>query len=84
MLEVIMQTAGFVISSYQNYENGRELRKKSHYKIICLGESTTFRAYPVSLQRMLDKKYPGMFSVIDCGIPGSKVQILFDQLGGMI
>lgn len=84
MLEVIMQTAGFVISSYQNYENGRELRKKSHYKIICLGESTTFRAYPVSLQKMLDEKYPGMFSVIDCGIPGSKIHILFDQLGGMI
>lgn len=84
MLEVFMQAAGGIILYLQNYENTAKLRKKSHYKIMCLGESTTFRAYPVYLQKMLDEKYPGVFSVIDCGVPGIKLRMLFDRLDEQI
>ena len=84
LLEVFMQTAGLVIPYSQNYKNSAGLKKKNHYKIICLGESTTFKGYPVYLQKMLDKKYPGVFSVIDCGVPGIKLRLLFDKLDEQI
>ena len=70
ILELSMRLAGFAIYGYQNYRNEKELKNKSQYKIMCLGESTTFGAYPRYLQKILNKKYPSKFSVIDSGVPG--------------
>ncbi|MDD5021545.1 MAG: hypothetical protein PHR82_05325 [Endomicrobiaceae bacterium] len=84
ILEISIQTAGFLIANYQNYKNNKELKNKSQYSIICLGESTTFGKYPDYLQKILNKKYPNKFSVIDCGIPGVNLENILGNLDGNI
>lgn len=79
-----MQTAGFVISSIQNHKNDKVLKGKFQYTVMCLGESTTSQAYPWELQKILDKKYPGKFSVIDCGVPAVKLDFILKNIDGNI
>ncbi len=80
ILELSMQTAGFCISSFQNYKNNKALKDKSQYAVMCLGESTTSLAYPCELQKILNKKHPGKFSVIDCGVPAVKLDFILKNL----
>lgn len=80
ILEISMQTAGFAILNYQNYKNNKELKNKSEYTIMCLGESTTSQGYPNEMQKILNKKYPNKFSVFDCGIPAIKIDFILKNL----
>ena len=79
-LECGLRIVSFTLSSYQQYKNNKVLKNKSQYTIMCLGESTTIRQYPVQLQQILNEKYPDKFSVIDCGIPGANLEIILDAL----
>ena len=79
-LECGLRFTGWTISSYQQYKNNKALRNKSQYTIICLGESTTAGQYPVQLQQILDKKYLNKFSVIDCGIPATRLEYILNLL----
>lgn len=52
-------------------------KQNERIRIVCLGESTTFglcaprgEDYPSQLQRFLDARYPGVFLVINRGVPG--------------
>lgn len=83
-LEFLLRFISFTISSYQCYQNEKELRNKSQYTILCLGESTTFLQYPVQLQKILNKKYPNKFSVIDAGIPGVNLETILDLIDSNI
>nr|MCR4662750.1 hypothetical protein [Endomicrobiaceae bacterium] len=65
---------------YQQYKNNKLLKNKIQYTIICLGESTTANEYPIQLQQLLNEKYPNKFSVIDCGIEGTRLETLLDLL----
>jgi hypothetical protein len=47
---------------------------------MCIGESTTFQGYPDSLQKILNKKYPNKFLVVDCGIPGASLEYILNHL----
>jgi len=78
ILELSLRFAGFAVSSYQQYKNNRALKNKSQYTIMCLGESTTAGEYPIQLQKILDKKYPNKFSVIDCGINGTILESILE------
>lgn len=84
VLECGLRITGWTISSYQQYKNNKVLRNKSQYKIMCLGESTTDEQYPIQLQKILDKKYPNKFSVIDCGIAGTRLETILDSLNNNI
>ena len=70
----------FCIPIKQKYYNNKLLKNKTQYTIICLGESTTAAQYPIQLQQILDEKYPEKFSVIDCGIIGAKLDVIFGLL----
>lgn len=80
IIELSLQTAGFAIYGYQNYKNDKSLKNKSEYAVICLGESTTYNLYPNNLQTILNNKYPGKFTVIDCGIPGISLGKILEKL----
>lgn len=80
LLECGLRIAGWSISFYQQYKNNKALKNKSQYTIMCLGESTTARQYPVQLQQILDKKYPNKFSVVDCGIPATNLESILNLL----
>jgi len=84
ILELSMQAAGFVISNYQNYKNNKALKNKSQYTIMCIGESTTYSAYTDQMQKILNKKYPNKFSIIDCGIPAIKLDVILKNLDANI
>ena len=47
---------------------------------MCLGESTTDGQYPKQLQQILNEKYPNKFSIIDCGISATKLEIILNLL----
>lgn len=51
---------------------------------MCLGESTTSQAYPWEMQKILNKKYPNKFSIIDCGIPAVKLDFILKNLDANI
>lgn len=76
MVEIVLRLVGFSISSYQNYRNTKILNNKTQYRIICLGESMTAGQYPLMLRKILDKKYPGKFAVIDCGVRGTVLEAI--------
>lgn len=75
--EIILRILGFSVSAYQNYANNKKLNKASQCRIMCLGESMTAGQYPLQLQKILDKKYPGKFAVIDCGIRGTVLEVIY-------
>ncbi|MFH0984247.1 MAG: hypothetical protein V1882_01795 [Candidatus Omnitrophota bacterium] len=63
---------GFVLLSLQEHENLRAMRSKSVYRILCLGESTTYRQYPSLLEKILNQSNAGThFMVMDNGMPGT-------------
>ena len=80
IIECGLRLAGWTIVSYQQYKNKKAVKNKSQYTIMCLGESTTQNQYPIKLQKILNKKYPNKFSVIDCGIPGTNLAIILNSL----
>lgn len=57
-----------------------KLKNKTSFKIMCIGESTTANQYPIQLQKILDEASPGKFSVIDCGIPGTFLDVIYNNL----
>ena len=83
-LELSMWIVGFAVSGYHSYKNNRMFKKDSQYTVVCIGESTTAGQYPVQLQRILDKKYPNKFSVIDCGVPSIPIEDILARLDGNI
>ncbi|MBR3628714.1 MAG: hypothetical protein IKN42_07750, partial [Elusimicrobia bacterium] len=80
VLECGLRLTGLTVSFYKQYKNDKILKNKSKYTIMCLGESTTDGQYPKQLQQMLNEKYPNKFSVIDCGIYATKLEIILSLL----
>jgi tetratricopeptide (TPR) repeat protein len=71
-LELLLSIVGFVVVELQNVSNKVQLRDAQAYRILCLGDSTTYRQYPLALQKLLSQRFPATsFSVIDKGMPGS-------------
>lgn len=67
--------------SLREYENRSSLRQKGTYRIMCLGESTTFCQWPGLLEELLNHNNMGIkFSVIDKSISGSDTGILVSSL----
>jgi tetratricopeptide (TPR) repeat protein len=68
LLEGGLRFGGFILSSMQESENLRSVKKKGTYRILCLGDSTTQGQYPKPLEQVLNQRNIGVhFSVIDKG-----------------
>ena len=71
-LEIFLQTTSFAIENIRKYNNYKQqklsLRKKDKITILCIGESTTHRQYPIQLDKYLEKNSDKNFNIIDCGI----------------
>lgn len=81
LLEIGLRAGGFILASLQERANRRSLQKKDAYRILCLGESTTARAYPVQLKEILNAKSGGQtFAVIDEGRDGTNTGIIVSEL----
>lgn len=86
LIEAGMRLFGFGISAYQSYKNTRSLNESGIYKILCIGESTTFSgtyagAYPQMLQDYLNGKDLGVkFKVINEGKIGVNTSFIQKNL----
>ena len=84
LLEVSLRLGGSVLLSMQEYRNRQASRQKGAYRIMCLGESTTFcgesghfyclnieNAYPHKLEGILNQAGLAIkFCVVNLGVPG--------------
>ena len=84
LLELGLRLGGFVLLSVQEYENKRLLRQGGAYRIICLGESTTFGDYPEELQNILNESIcAGKFNIataVNLGRPSTDTDVILSQL----
>lgn len=84
LLEFSLRLGGWVLLSLQEYKNRAELKEKSAFRILCLGESTTFGfadSYPSQLQEILNQRNLGIkFSVINKGLPATTTSAIRAQL----
>jgi lysophospholipase L1-like esterase len=72
LAEVMLQVASLVVHDRETAWHAGSARR-----VLCVGDSHTFgtlvsaeNAYPGRLQRILDARAPGVYSVINKGVPG--------------
>jgi len=86
LIEAGMRLTGFFIASYQSIRNLQALKEKGSYRILCIGESTTFsgsleHSYPLELEKILNQRIKGVkFRVINEGLVGIDSNIILDNL----
>ena len=71
-IELVLQVAARVVPDRSGW-----WREEARYRVLALGDSHTWGsgverayAYPGQLQRVLDEREPGVYSVINRGLPG--------------
>jgi len=87
LLEIGMRMAGFALTTLQDYRNRRALTNKDSFRILCLGESTTYLggkySYPCQLENILNARISDrQFDVINLGRCGITTSAILDQLPG--
>lgn len=81
-----MRMFGGVIALTQNLQNRAATREQGVYRILCLGESTTFagsvqHSYPAVLEQVLNERRSDMrFSVVNAGVMGTTSELILDGL----
>ncbi|OGS12960.1 MAG: hypothetical protein A2234_06885 [Elusimicrobia bacterium RIFOXYA2_FULL_58_8] len=72
LVEAGLHICGFTLTYIQEHKNRASLNKEGTYRILCLGESTTQRAWPPFLEAALNRSGTGLqFTVIDEGWAGT-------------
>lgn len=80
-LEFGMRVCGWVMVSWQEGKNRQALRQGGTYRILCLGESTTWNSYPGFLQTRLNQADIGTkFTVIDGGRVSTNTGVILAEL----
>ncbi len=91
VLELGLRLGGFISLSLQEYRNRIAIKQKNTYRIICLGESTTFwggrdpwssqGSWPSQLQEILNQRNIGIeFTVINKGVCGTSTEAIVARL----
>lgn len=81
ILEAGLRLGGLAFSAVEEYRNRKAVKRAGIYRILCLGESTTRRAYPPFLEKILNQKKTGIrFTVIDAGQAGVRTETILLQL----
>lgn len=86
LVETGMRLSGFVLRFYQSIKNHQALQETGAYRILCIGESTTFsgtleHSYPYQLEKILNQRNLGVkFRVINEGILGVTSSVILSNL----
>ncbi len=85
LLELGLRMGGFIILAHRELTNKVASEKGNEYRILCLGESTTYDGgiycYPYQLETILNNKNKDIkFKVINNGIPGVQTEAIVGQL----
>ena len=90
LLELGLRLAGVIVLSIRDRANRIDLSRKDEYRVLCVGESTTYcgdrsYAYPRQLQTILNERIPGKsFTVINKGKPGCSTAYIVNQMDSWI
>lgn len=81
ILEAGLRLGGFILLFLQENKNRTSFKQKDAFRIMCLGESTTQRQWPLFLEEILNQSNIGIkFSVIDKGIAGTNTSNILNGL----
>lgn len=85
LLEAGLRVGGFTILASRKFADGISRGKHGEYRILCLGESTTYDGYiycyPNQLEAILNNKRKDIkFKVINNGIPGITAEGIAEKL----
>lgn len=88
-LEIGLRLGAWSVLTLQEYRNKILIKQKGVYRIMCIGESTTFwggdDSYPSQLERILNASQIGVkFSVVNAGLPASNSSWILSNLNGNI
>ena len=80
-LELMLRLLGFFSLAIHEYKQSHRLQSNEKIKVLCLGESTTYRAYTRYLEKELNKDdvLGEKFEVIDKGIPGTNTAVILSK-----
>lgn len=68
--EIALQALALGVRWSRRMEQRRALASEGKVVVACIGESTTYRAYPQQLQDVLDRRLgKGVVKVVDLGVP---------------
>ena len=90
VLEIGLRLGGVFVLYWRDRANQARLAGKSEFRIMCVGESTTYcgdsySGYPRQLERILNEKDPEMkFVVINKGKPGCSTAFILKRLEGWL
>src|SRR5262249_45576460 len=76
-IALVVAEAGLQIAARFAHGRATTWRADARHRILCIGDSHTYgvllpveQSYPGPLQRMLDEREPGAYSVVNLGLPG--------------
>lgn len=89
LLETGLRLGGYTISFWRKINEKNYFNRRSEYRIICLGESTTARggqfSWPAQLEKLLNAKNIGLrFTVINEGIEGTNSAVMLFKLNSFL
>ncbi|MFH1038191.1 MAG: tetratricopeptide repeat protein [PVC group bacterium] len=86
IIEIGLRLGGFIVLDRRDRANQARLAGKSEFRIMCVGESTTYcgnnySSYPRQLEKILNEKEPFReFTVINQGKPGCSTAYILKML----
>lgn len=86
-LEGALQTASFVINQTDKHMaliKYKKLKQKDAITIMCVGESTTYKQYPIKLEKYLENNSTKKFIIIESAIPGASIENLLQKTNILI
>ncbi len=89
LLEAGLRIAGVIHLSIRDHQNKTALTKRDSYRILCVGESTTYldgeNNYPNYLSELLNASHPTKsFNVINKGTPGVSTDFIIENITSWI
>ncbi len=85
LAEAGLRLGGLFLSLKRDVKDQKQVAAESEYRILCLGESTTWEQWPPLLERELNSAGTGVqFAVIDKGSVGTYTGVILSKLHGYL
>jgi lysophospholipase L1-like esterase len=86
-IALLVAESGLQLASLFARDRAAGWRAGARYRVLCVGDSHTYgvlvepeEAYPAQLQALLDGEAPGVYSVVNLGVPGMNTGQVLERL----
>lgn len=81
ILEITLRIVGFVYLANTGYWKKDVPKASNEYRILCLGESTTYDQWPQKVETLLNQSdSPRTFTLIDKGLGGTNSGVILSRV----